>query len=315
MLVAETSHSEKIPAAPPGTFSIVVLPDSQAYTTERDEDRHLFRAEIQWVIDHRESQKIVFVSHVGDVVPDDAEIYWNVAAQEMELLHGKVPYGISVGNHDMQCPSGDSSLFQATFPASKFEDFAWYGGQLKNNANSYQLFSAEGCNFIILHLECNAPDPVLEWANKILRDHLDRRAIVTTHMYLGPLEKPKTGDDYFHAPKGRMLWKKCHRSEGNTPQQLWDKCLRKHPHIFMVLCGDQSRTQAMHRKVEGDAGNVVHEVLSDYRQGYLRLMRFEPAKNRIHVWTYSPYLKQLCGGTSIVTDPKAHEFALAYEVK
>ena len=35
VLVAGTSHSEEIPAAPPGTFSIVVLPDSQAYTTER----------------------------------------------------------------------------------------------------------------------------------------------------------------------------------------------------------------------------------------------------------------------------------------
>jgi len=181
----ETSTSKDIPAAPPGTFAIVVLPDSQDYLTGRNENRRLFHAEIQWIIDHRDAQRIVFVSHVGDVVQHDAKMQWNVAAQEMGLLHGRVPYAISVGNHDMQCPSGDSSLFQATFPASKFADFPWYGGPFKNNANSYQLFSAEGCDFIILHLECNAPDPVLKWANKSLADHRDRRAIDPTHVYLG----------------------------------------------------------------------------------------------------------------------------------
>ena len=136
-------------------------------------------------------------------------------------------------------------------------------GAYKNNANSWQTFCAGGIDFIIVHLECNAPDDVLEWAGNILDNHPGLRAIVTTHMYLGPLEKPQKPEDYYDAPKGRMRWKKCHGSAGNTPQQMWDKCFRKHKNLSMILCGDQSRTQAFYQCSTGDAGNAVHEVLSD----------------------------------------------------
>ena len=158
-----------------------------------------------------------------------------------------------------------------------------YGGTFKpatgrtavsgNNANSYQLFQAGGMYFVFLHLECNAPDDVLEWADGILKKHSHRRAIITTHMGLGPREKPKVARDYYDAPKGRMKWKKCHGNRGNTPQEMWDKCFRKHVNLFMICCGDQSRTQALHQSVRGDQGNIVHEVLSDYGTNGMRIMR------------------------------------------
>ncbi len=119
----------------------------------------------------------------------------------MDLIHGKVPYGISVGNHDMSS-EGDSSLFQQYFPAERFRQFEWYAGAFEgsargpqisgNNANSVQLFSAGGLDFVFLHLECNAPDDVVAWANGVLRKHSDRRALITSHMGWGPLMKPKT---------------------------------------------------------------------------------------------------------------------------
>ena len=80
----------------------------------------------------------------------------------MGRIHGRVPYGISPGNHDMTGP-GDTSLFQEYFPPARFEAFTWYGGCFKNtrqdpafsgnNANSFQLFSAENYDFVVLHLE------------------------------------------------------------------------------------------------------------------------------------------------------------------
>ena len=61
----------------------------------------------------------------------------------------------------------------------------------------------------------------------------------------------------------------------------------------------------MHRTVEGLAGNPVHEVLSDYHEGSLRVYRFLPAEGKIEAWTYRPHEGRLCPGTKIV--PEAAE--------
>lgn len=306
------SVAEELPPAPAGAFSIVVLPDTQAYCTE--EKSFYFESEIDWILQNRQSQNIVFVSHVGDVVDDyHADGEWEVARRNMLRLSGKIPFGFSVGNHDM-LSNGDSSNFQEAFPASLFEESDWYGGQIKNNANSYQLISAAGMDFLILHLECNAPDEVLSWADGVLKKHADRRAMITTHMYLGPRERPQKSRDYFDAPKGRMRWHKRHGKHGNTPRQLWDKCFSQHANAFMICCGDQSRTQALHRTVHGKHGNPVHECLSDYRGGFLRVYRFEPSQDRISVMTWSPYQQELCEGTTIVADIDQHQFVLPYRM-
>jgi len=322
--------SAELPPASEGTFSIAVIPDTQHYRGQKTKaepesktplTNPVFKAYAGWIADNIKSQRIVFVSHVGDIVDINNREQWTVACRHMDRLHGRVPYGISVGNHDMT-RAGDSSLFQEFFPAKRFAKFDWYGGTFKpttgrtavsgNNANSYQLFQAGGMYFVFLHLECNAPDDVLEWADGILKKHSHRRAIITTHMGLGPREKPKVARDYYDAPKGRMKWKKCHGNRGNTPQEMWDKCFRKHANLFMICSGDQSRTQALHQSVRGDQGNIVHEVLSDYGANGMRIMRFVPRQNRIEVRTWNPVTRQLCLKTSIVSQRNQHQFELVY---
>ena len=322
--------SAELPPASEGTFSIAVIPDTQHYRGQKTKaepesktplTNPVFKAYVGWIAANLKSQRIVFVSHVGDIVDINNREQWTVARRHMDRLHGRVPYGISVGNHDMT-RAGDSSLFQEFFPAKRFSKFDWYGGTFKpangrtaisgNNASSYQLFQAGGMYFVFLHLECNAPDDVLEWADGILKKHSHRRAIITTHMGLGPREKPKVARDYYDAPKGRMKWKKCHGNRGNTPQEMWDKCFRKHANLFMICCGDQSRTQALHQSVRGDQGNIVHEVLSDYGTNGMRIMRFVPRQNRIEVRTWNPVTRQLCLKTSIVSQRNQHQFELVY---
>ena len=306
-----TGIAADLAPAPEGSFSIVVLPDTQTYAAAKPE---IFHAETQWIVDNRQRQRIRFVSHVGDIVDRNVPEQWQVAREAMDRLHGVVPYGFSVGNHDMVAATGECSLFERFFPASRFEAFAWYGGSHKNNANSFQLFSAEGLDFVIVHLECNAPDDALAWASRVLDEHSSRRVIVTTHMYLGPLHRPKTSRGWYDDPKGRMLWKKCHGPQGNTPEEMWQKCFSKHENLFLICCGDQSRTQTMHRTVEGAGKRAVHEVLSDYHEGSLRLYRFVPDDDLIEVWTYRPHEGELTGGTKIVPDPDEHQFKLAYQM-
>ena len=124
--------AEDLPPAAEDAFSLVVLPDTQAYTSN-EQGHASFTAETQWIGEHLQSLRIVFVTHVGDIVGENVAEAWALAKAAMDRLHGKVPYGFSVGNHDMQ-ESGDSTLFQQTFPASRFERFAWYGGEIKNQS-------------------------------------------------------------------------------------------------------------------------------------------------------------------------------------
>ena len=332
-LLNETGVSLKaqgLTSAPTGTFSIVVIPDTQRYETiPPDEKKGLagkttnptFELWTEWISKNLREQNIVFVSHVGDIVDINNRDQWTIARRCMDKLHGKVPYGISVGNHDMKV-DGNSKLFQEFFPKERFIQFDWYAGCYENptiqsgistnNANSVQLFEAAGMNFIGLHLECNAPDNVLRWANSVLDEHKDRRAIITTHMGLGPRDRPVKPEDYFDATKGRMTWTKRHGSNGNSPQQMWEKCFSKHGNVFMICSGDQSRTQAMRAESIGLKGNTVHELLSDYGKSGLRIMRFIPFENRIEVRTYDPINHRLCNSTTIVKDIKEHQFNLSY---
>lgn len=324
--------TETLSPAPAGSFSVVVIPDTQAYKgrgtkaepdSEAEVTNAVFDAYTKWIADNIERQRIVFVSHVGDIVDKNVPDQWEVARRAMDRVHGRVPYGISVGNHDMGS-NGDSSLFQRYFAASRFKHFAWYGACFKNkgddqsisgnNANSFQLFSAEGLDFVFLHLECNAPDNVLAWVDQVLERYADRRALVTTHMGLGPRDRPQNGRDFFDAPKGRMTWKKRHGERGNTPEQMWQKCLCKYKNLSIIFCGDQSRTQALRQTTLGKHGNPIHEVLSDYGSAGLRVYRFIPKENLIRVYTYSPLQDKLCEGTSIVPDRNQHQFTLEYDM-
>ena len=323
---------QALPPAPEGSFSIVVIPDTQHYrgkgtksTPKSDAalTNAVFDSYTQWASDNLERQRIVFVSHAGDIVDKNTPEQWELAQRCMDRFHGRVPYGIAVGNHDMT-GAGDSSLFQRYFAASRFKDFAWYGGCFTNdgedqstsgnNANSYQLFAAQGMKFVFVHLECNAPDNVLAWADQVFERHADRRALVTTHMGLGPRDRPKKPRDYFDTPKGRMQWKKRHRERGNTPEQMWQKCFRKHKNLFIVFCGDQSRTQAMHQTTPGEHGNPIHEVLSDYGPYGLRLCTFLPKQNLIQIRTYNPVSGKLCEKTKILPDRAEHQFSLRYDM-
>ena len=329
-----TKAAGELSRAPANSFSIVVIPDTQHYrgrgtkgAAENEEGaltNIVFEGWTDWIAANLDQQRIVFVSHVGDIVDRNNREQWALARRCMDKLHGRVPYGISVGNHDMMTSNGDSSLFQEVFAKSRFDQFRWYGGCFEqrsgsaaisgNNANSIQLFEAAGMKFVVLHLECNAPDDVLQWANATLRRYRDRRAIITTHMGLGPREKPKTERDYFDAPKGRMTWSKCHGARGNTSQQMWDKCFKMHDNLFLVCCGDQSRTQAMRQESVGQHGNTVHELLSDYGANGLRVMRFIPTKNQIEVRTWDPLKSVLCESTKFVKDRGQHQFTISYEM-
>ena len=106
-----------------------------------------------------------------------------------------------------------------------------------------------------------------------------------------------------------MKWHKTFGNEGNSPYQLWNKCFKKHSNIKMILCGDQSRTNALYQKYLGENGNLVHVFLSDYNLnpgGGLRLYKFQLSENRVNVITYNTIDEAIVKNTRIVPNFTEH---------
>lgn len=292
-----------------GAFTIAVLPDTQQYPAHNPD---VFHAMTQWVAENRDSQRIAFCSHVGDVVRHfDRPEEWAVGSAAMARLDEVVPYGICVGNNDMDEETGEATLFSGTFPPQRYHGLAWYGGQLRDNANSWQTFEAQGRRFLMIHLECNAPDRVLAWANHVIGHHADHHVVITAHMFLGPVDKPRDKSEFFTAPRGVARWSKCHGPAGNSPLRLWEKCFSLHPNVFLILCGDQSRVQSMRMELRGGQGNRVAVCLCDYYgapEGWLRLHRIDPTARRMDVITYGAVSGTLCEGSQLLPGPQAHRF-------
>ena len=357
---------DNLDPAPAGTFTVVALPDMQLYAHTGTE---VYDQVIRWIVEQRERQRIVFVSHLGDMVDKaDRHEQWRVVRTAMRPLDECLPYGAALGNHDLM--QGWRTLYDEYFPERLFTGRPWYGGSFEHS--SYQLVSAAGLDFLFLQLECNARDHVLAWADEVIRRHPDRRVAVSTHCYLGRLVSGLPREERWYTPRGRLPWSRF--ADGNTARQMWDKCLSRHPNLFLILSGDQAFVQAMRQQATGQHGNTVHELMSDYsyasrdlrgahpdffrecrlppadllreqdyretvlarpdfgRQrrgsmqeiksksgkpvpcmdGFIRLLRFVPAGNRIEVRTYSPVQDRLCLGNPVVPDPGQHRFDLEY---
>jgi hypothetical protein len=326
--------SKPLPALPANAFTIVIIPDTQSYrgkgtkadSTSSDPCTNPnLEAQAHWIRQHKADQNIVFVSHVGDIVDKNNADQWAVAKLHLDTLRGVVPFSLNVGNHDMTS-KGDARLFQQHFPASTFKDYPWYLGSYThgrkdqnvsaNNVNSAQIFTAAGMEFLHLSLECNAPDDVLAWAGDLLDKHAARHALITTHMDLGILERPKTEEGFIHDPKGRMRWIKIHGERGNTGAQMWDELYRKHPNLRFIFCGDQSRVTALKLTTSADDGHPVTSMLSDYMsQPVLRLLRFVPQENKVHALTYDVSQQVLVDDTPHVHDLSQHQFTLDFPMQ
>jgi UDP-2,3-diacylglucosamine pyrophosphatase LpxH len=271
-------------AASLGNFTVIVLPDTQKYAESYPA---IFTNQTRWIVSQIEGRNIVFVTQEGDIVDTwDSEREWRNANESMSVLDDKIPYGVLPGNHDMS-PGREMPYLNRYFPVSRF-DYPWYGGSYPTgqNDNSYQLFSAGGEGYVIIHLGfCPTPD-VIEWADQVLKDHSDRRAIIVTHGYLD-----ENAARNVHVSSG--MEGGCTAPQFNT-QYIWDDLMYPNQNVFLVLCG---HVHAEARRVDDNiVGKPVHQILADYQgrenggDGWLRVMKFAPSEDKIYVRTYSPYL-------------------------
>jgi hypothetical protein len=304
------------------SFTVVVLPDTQFYVAGMHGGTPgMFESQTRWIVTNREALNVVFVTQLGDCVEHgDAELVeWQRADAAMSLLDDPevsglsdgIPFGIAVGNHD-QSPIGDADgatgLYNQFFGESRFEGRAYYGGHHgRNNDNHYQLFSAGRTDFIIVHLEYDtSPDEdVLDWADDLLKEHSDRKAIVVTHYLIGSGSRPAhyPADDDGPA------------SFSQQGTAIYD-ALKDNPNLFLMLGGHIGGNGGEGRRVDTWNGNRVYSLLSDYQSrdnggnGLLRIMQFHPDRGEIVVRTFSPYAND---GEGLYERDEDSEFILEYD--
>ncbi|MGC5628702.1 metallophosphoesterase [Georgenia sp. Z1344] len=258
----------------------------------------------QWIADNADERNIAYALHTGDLVNDDtvvtddpdwiahARAQYDVADEAQSILDDAgIPNGVLPGNHDNRY-GNDNSLYNEYFGPERYEalsenwENAEYGGPWRegDNQNHYDLFSAGGLDFVVVHLGYLATAEELAWANEILAQYPDRNAILASHEYINAST----------APDARGATHTAHWG-----QNLWNDVVTQNPNIVLVLSGHVHGVGTNVRHDVAEPGHHVVELLADYQEylvddektaGFMRLLQFDVDRSELTVDTYSARL-------------------------
>ena len=268
-------------------YSMMVVGDIQI-VTENDVQKntnHLGTL-YDYIVDNVEAKKVKHVvACLGDITNHDATSEWNHAGASIRKLDGVVPYSLVRGNHDIKVG------YDATFGVASTYTEQYIEAYGKDTKNTVHEFSAGNRDYLVLALDYHPSDDVLAWANKIVEDHAYHNVIVVTHSYLqgdGTLfETSEWGANDF-GPNGG--------------EQIWDKFVRKHKNIVMVLSGHCSGNDIAMLTSTGDNGNTVQQFMINPQgldveaaTGMVANLYFSEDGKNISVEWYSPVQEKYWG--------------------
>jgi len=297
-------------------FQIAVIPDTQYYTSlKHGGTMTMFQDQINWITANKLSSKIAYVVHLGDVVDhgdDNNATEWTRAKTEMyKLEQDQIPYGVAVGNHD-QTPYGNPASpgtndgYGTYFGKDHMSLYPWYGGAYgtsNNSDNHYDLFTANGVNFIVLYIEFNTPgsaeysasieSAVMNWADGILNTYASRKAIIVSHSILN---KPSGSNSDIKAGEGNNTVASAFTNQGDV---IYNR-MKLHANVFLMLSGHISG-EGFRR--DNYNGHIIKSYLSDYQSrenspydgtnrnggnGLMRLMKFNLTQQTLSIRTFAP---------------------------
>ncbi|MGC0372831.1 LamG-like jellyroll fold domain-containing protein [Streptomyces sp. SAI-229] len=278
-----TAASEASPAAggrfdaESPRFALAVLPDTQYLFDADSADPAPLRETFRYLAAERSRANIAFMTHLGDVTEHGTEDEIGLAADTFRLLHGKVPYSVLAGNHDVSSSTDDQrggSAYLSAFGPGRYRSMPTFGGASPDGYNSYHVLRAAGRRWLVLALDWRVSDKGLAWAQEVLDAHHDLPAVLTTH------DIAWSGDD------GEA------QLSGNG-RRLWERLIKGNDQIFLALGGHYwppGRTV-----LTNDAGNDVHVHITNYQDRYyggagmIRVYGFDLARGVIDVETFSPW--------------------------
>lgn len=136
-------------------------------------------------------------------------------------------------------------------------------------------------------------DEGIAWTNSLLAQYPDRYAILGVHSYMHETGVLTT------LGKG-----------------IYQQIVVPNPNVRLVVCGHHHAAGRKATELDDDGDGkpdrTVYQMLADYQDagqgggGFMRLLTFDKAANRLRVRTYSPYLDK----TSFYEDPDIDTFDL-----
>ncbi len=295
--------------------TIVWVTDTQYYTFF-DDLNDTYKQMMQYSADLYKNGGAGYLVHTGDIIENyNKQTEWEKASSYHQILDDAgMPYGVTSGNHDVNNIEGNQGDLINYFGSSRFEGNNWYGGNIDDNSNHYDLVTLAGKDYLFLYIGCaiEAYDRTIAWANAICQAYPDRSVVLCTHQYLD------ANGTRLYAEGNSYYWKNSNADE------LWDKVIVPNENVVAVFCGHIHGAARTQRYVDGN--RYVWEILSDYQyaedatisngyalynnasygnatsdhfltngsiycngEGYLRLVSFDESGNMTHQ-AYSPTL-------------------------
>jgi 3',5'-cyclic AMP phosphodiesterase CpdA len=295
----------------------VLLPDTQYYAEKFPE---VLDAQVNWIAAN--AGKIDMVLQQGDLTQNNNDREWEIVQKAFAKIEGQTPYVLALGNHDMGSVPGkfadvrNTDLFNRYFPFEKMSSVKTFGGAFEQGKmdNAYYLLQTGKIKWLVMSLEFGPRNEVLEWADKIAADHRNRTIILNTHSYMySDSTRQGPGDSW--RPQGYGIGKDSAEKAVNDGEQIWNKLVRKHPHISFVFSGHVLNSGVGTLVSINDHGNYVYQMLANYQSevkgsvkggnGWLRILDMDFKKKTLKVTTYSPFVNEY------KTDP-AHNFHIKH---
>ena len=310
-------------------YSFVLVGDTQyiTYPDARDNTTNLKKI-YKWIADNKDTKKIAQVFALGDITclsyGNDKTLIndlsysrnygtgmaeWNVVkAATDQLKEAGVSFAVLRGHMDDY--SIDNVYGEDVSYTSQFDGFFRTGaGRYNENSitNSWKKIDVHGDKYLILTIDFNTRRQVLNWANDIIEKNPDRKVIIATHGYLwGDGTHAKAEIDY-DVYKGGLSAINDTTIDG---EMLWEKLVRKHANIFMVLCGHVStgNNNVGYTYRTGDNGNKITEITVNTQEfdknytytGLVCVLNFFDDGQRVELEYYSTLLDSYKKGNSDV---------------
>jgi 3',5'-cyclic AMP phosphodiesterase CpdA len=290
------------PAPAPGSFTFVVLPDTQNYSEKYPET---FAAQTRWIMANRGKRRIGAVFHLGDVTNHNNDAQWTNARKALDpILKSDLPLCIVPGNHDYGVGGGAKtrdSLMSRYLPVAELSRRPGWGGaydkEPTRSENSFHRLDIAGRKFLVLCLEFGPRDDVLRWANGVVAANRDREAILLTHAHIFSddtrYHREVYGKKQTANPLGYGLAK---LPEGaNEGEQVWEKLLRRHETFILTLNGHVAGDGLGRLVSKTPGGRPVPQVVVNFQfrpkggDGWLRLVEMRK-DGTMRMTDYSPVL-------------------------
>lgn len=268
----------------------------------------------QYIIDKKDEYKIAQVIGLGDIVDtyadgEQKESEWKIATSAISKLDGELPYTLVSGNHDInwnfnyRVASGLPNYLKQSQVISKWGKVeAGEDTDEPSVANTAHEFTVNGVDYLIVTIEyaAHSTSGVMDWANKVIKNHPHHNVIITTHAYLSDNGDILDGTNN-DSPSS---YSGC--ADHNDGDYFWDNLVSKHENISMVICGHVGTENIVKSTKIGDKGNTVTQIMVNTQDldadigstGTVAFLYFSEDGKNVQVRQYSTVRDRYLGSNS-----------------